>query len=59
MIVVSKEGLSSKELVSHAKELQYLKSKIISTAMTHTNVRESFDQVLFGKSFENTLTYTL
>jgi hypothetical protein len=59
MIVVCKEGLTSKELVSHAKELDYLKSKIVNTALTFTNVREPFSAQLFEKTFEDATVYSL
>jgi hypothetical protein len=59
MIVVAKEGLTSKDLISHARELEYLKERIVNKAETFTNVREPFDVNTFADKFENTVTYTL
>lgn len=59
MIVVVKEGLSSRELISHARQLDYLKERIVNKAETLTNLREPFDHKNFLNKFENSATYTL
>jgi hypothetical protein len=59
VVVVLKEGLTSRDLVSHARDFDYLKNKIIGYSHTYTNVEGGFSisefERLIGKPTEYSL----
>lgn len=59
VVVIVKEGMSSKELVVSAKKFDFLKKQIQSKSELYSNLREPFDTVAFAEAFNGTTTYTL
>jgi hypothetical protein len=59
VVAIVKEGLSSRELVHHAKNYDFLKKQIQTNAQMYSNLAEPFDTYAFAESFNGTSTYTL
>jgi hypothetical protein len=57
IIVVVKDGLSSKEFVMNAKKFTYLKSLVIDHAQMYTNLREQFNVESFEAEYTTSKTY--
>jgi hypothetical protein len=58
-VAIVKEGLTSRDLVKHAKNLNYLKTQISEHAEMYSNLQEQFNTEAFEGLYNGTTTYTL
>ena len=59
MVVILKEGLSTKELISNAHSFDYLKQKIITYGQIYTQLQDGFDQAELEKQISKPMEFTL
>jgi hypothetical protein len=60
VVVVVKEGMTSRDLISSARSFDFLKAKILSNSHTYLNVEGGFSDSEFGRLMgQPTATYTV
>ena len=59
VLILIKDGFSSKELVINAKKFDNLKKLIVSHASLYTNLRQPFDISSIQTEFPQTKLYTV
>jgi len=59
IIVLVKDGLSSKEFVLNAKKFTYLRSLVVDHSEMYTNLREPFNVEAFQTVYTSSKTYPL
>lgn len=59
VIAIVQEGLTSNELMKHARNFDFIKQQILTNSEMYSNLREPFDTVAFASSFNGSSTYTL
>jgi hypothetical protein len=59
VLVLVKDGLSSKEFVMNARKFTYLRSLVIDHAQMFTNLREQFNVEAFESEYTTSKTYPI
>lgn len=59
VVVIVKEGLSSRHLAKNARNYNFIKSQLINHARLYTNLEESLNATTFKAAYDNVLSYTL
>jgi len=47
LIVINKYGLTTRDVISHARQFDFLKSKLLEHSHTYTNLPQGFSMDLF------------
>jgi pyruvate kinase len=59
VVVITKEGLTSRHLARNAKNYDFIKSQLKTHAELYTNLEEPFNATTFKESYETVLSYSL
>ena len=59
VVVIVKEGLTSRHLARNARTFDFIKSQLRAHAELYTNLEESFNITTFNAAYDNVLSYTL